>query len=287
MMVDGGRPELGGPRVAEGDLDIRPLASAIGIEVRGLDLAHRLDDALFGKIREAWEQNCIALFRGQRLSAVKQILFARRFGPLDKPSGGPPAVLYVTNARGNDGAQGILPEGPIDFHSDQSYLDVPSMATMLYAIDVPGRGGNTLYANGYRAFDALPEALRQRLAGRRALHAYDYENSPTRRPARMPANSKPVTHPIFRTHPSTGRVALYVNRLMTWSIIDMPAQESRETLEILFDHQERPEFVYEHVWEAGDLMLWDNRSCLHARTDFDPRECRRLRRITVMDDAPF
>ncbi|MEO8926165.1 MAG: TauD/TfdA family dioxygenase [Caulobacteraceae bacterium] len=268
-------------------LDIRPLSPAIGVEVGGVDLAGRLDEAVFGQIRAAWEESCIALFRGQTLSETRQILFARRFGKLGEAGGGPRPVLYVTNARNERGEPGILPEGPIDFHSDQSYLEEPSMATMLYAIDVPGRGGNTLFANGFRAYDALPDELKRRLAGRSALHAYDYYSNPNQRAQRAPPGATPVAHPIFRVHPPTGRTALYVNRLMTWSIVDMDPDESDRILHVLFDHQEKAEFVYEHAWTPRDLIVWDNRSCLHGRTDFAQSALRRLRRVTVLGERPI
>ena len=101
----------------------------------------------------------------------------------------------------------------------------------------------------------------------------------------MPPNVRPVAHPIFLLHP-TGKIVLYVNRLNTWSIVDMPAEESRQILDFLFEHQAKPEFVYEHVWREGDLVVWDNRSCVHARTDFDPGQRRRLRRVLVLGDRP-
>lgn len=284
--------EAAQPGPAEGadaacGLDIRPLSPAIGIEVLGVELSPRLDAAVFTRIREAWEANCVALFRGQKLSEVKQLIFASRFGRLGEVSGGPQPMIYVTNARDKNGAQGMLPEGPMDLHSDQSYLEEPSMATMLYAMEVPGRGGNTVFSNGFRAFDELPKQLKRRLAGRRAIHAYDNQARPMRRPEQAPSGAKPVSHPIFRVHPATGRTALYVSRLVTWSILDMPADESAETLAFLFDHQERAEFVYEHVWAPGDLIVWDNRSCLHGRTDFDRSALRRLRRVTVLGDRPL
>ena len=161
------------------------------------------------------------------------------------------------------------------------------MASMLYAIEIPSRGGNTRYANCFKAYEALPEDIKRVLKGKRALNAYDYDGAPTLRAEALPDGVKRFAHPIVRTHPVTGRKSLYVNRLMTWCIVGMPAQESRELLDYLFDHQERPEFVYEHKWIPGDLILWDNRSCLHARTDFDPNERRRLRRVTVNGDVPF
>jgi alpha-ketoglutarate-dependent taurine dioxygenase len=267
-------------------LEIRRLSPAIGIEVCGVDLSQPLVDSVIRRIRSAWEENCVVVFRGQRLSLTRQIRFASCFGTLDKTELGPPAVLEVTNVRDSNGRSGILPEGPIDFHSDQSYLDRPSIATLLYAVDVPAQGGKTLFANGFRAYESLPDAMKRHLSTRSALHVYDYDTHPQRRPDEPSPNVKRAVHPIFRSHGPTGRLALYVSRLMTWSILDMEPAESRQTLDFLFRHQERPELIYEHDWRAGDVVLWDNRSCIHARTDFDPGERRRLRRVTVLDDRP-
>ena len=275
-----GRPERSAPAA---DLDIRQLSPAIGIEVLGADLSRSIGDSAFQRIRKAWEENCIVLFRGQKFSLIKQLQFASQFGAPAKTRRGPPAMLEVTNALDANGTPGILRNGAVQFHSDQCYLDEPPIATMLYAIDIPSRGGHTLFGNGFHAYQSLPEEIKRRLADRQALHIYDYETDPQRRPERPPSNALRATHLIFRVHRPTGRPALYVNRLMTWSILDMDPEESRQTLDFLFSHQERAEFVYEHVWQPGDLIVWDNRSCIHARTDFDPRERRRLRRITVLD----
>jgi taurine dioxygenase len=277
------------------DFAIRPLSLAIGVEVQGVDLARPLDDADFARIRRGWEENCIALFRGQHLDEMDQVGFAARFGTLgtnvneNDPMklGLHPAVLYVSNIRVDGKLTGILPDGEMFFHSDTCYLEKPAMASMLYAMEIPSRGGNTLYANGFRAYEALPEEMKRRLAGKRALNVYDYEGNPTQRAKTLPPGVKQYAHPVFRTHAPTGRKALYVNRLMTWVILDMAEDESREILEFLFDHQEKPEFVYEHAWTPGDVILWDNRSCLHARTDFDAQERRRLRRVTVIGEKPY
>ena len=276
-------------------LEIRPLSPAIGIEVLGVDLARPLDESTFARIRRAWEENCIALFRGQSFDESAQVAFAGRLGPLgtmvnDKDPlkrGSHPAVLYVSNIRVDGKLTGILPDGEMFFHSDTCYLERPAMASMLYAMEVPKAGGHTLYANGFRAYETLPDEMKRRLAGRYALNVYDYEGNPTHRAAALPPDVKQYAHPVVRSHPPTGRKSLYVNRLMTWSILDMPEEESREILDFLFDHQEQPEFVYEHDWRPGDVILWDNRSCLHARTDFDPGERRRLRRVTVLGEKPL
>jgi taurine dioxygenase len=276
-------------------LEIRPLSPAIGVELRGVDLAKPLDDADFARIRRAWEENCIALFRDQSFGEEEQAAFGARLGPLggavnDRDPGKRgthPAVLYVSNIRVDGKLTGILPDGEMFFHSDTCYLERPALASMLYAIEVPSRGGHTLYANGFRAYDALPDDLKRRLAGKRALNVYDYDGNPTHRAKALPPGVKQYAHPVFRTHEPTGRKALYVNRLMSWAILDMPPSESRDILEFLFDHQEKPDFVYEHEWRPGDVILWDNRSCLHARTDFDPGERRRLRRVTVIGEKHY
>ncbi|HUZ74315.1 MAG TPA: TauD/TfdA family dioxygenase [Stellaceae bacterium] len=276
-------------------MEIRPLSPAIGVEIMGVDLAAPIDDADFARIRRAWEENCIALFRGQHLDEDQQVNFAARFGPLGRvvnesdplKLGHNPAVLYVSNVRVDGKLTGILPDGEMFFHSDTCYLERPAMASMLYAMEIPSRGGNTLYANGFRAYEALPEEMKRRLGACRALNVYDYAGNPTHRAASLPADVKQYAHPVFRTHPPTGRKSLYVNRLMTWSVLDLEPTDSAATLEFLFDHQERPEFVYEHEWRPGDVVLWDNRSCLHARSDFDPNERRRLRRVTMLGEKPY
>ena len=276
-------------------VEICPLSRAIGVEIRGVDLAKPLDDARFASIRAAWERNCIALFRDQQLDEMDQVNFASRLGSLGKAvndhdpekGGSHPAVLYVSNVRVNGKVTGILPDGEMFFHSDTCYMERPAMASMLYAMEVPSRGGNTLYANGFRAYDALSGEMKELLKGKRALNVYDYMGNPTHRADSLPPDVKKYAHPILRNHTPTGRKALYVNRLMTWSILGLSPAQSRETLSLLFDHQEKPEFVYEHVWVPGDVILWDNRSCLHARTDFDSNERRRLRRVTVLGEKPY
>ncbi len=276
-------------------LTIEPLSPALGVEIGGVDLNEPLDDETFARIKSAWENSCIALFRGQSLDEAAQTRFASRFGTLGGAvndfdplkRGANPTILYVSNIRVDGKLTGVLPDGEMYFHTDQCYLERPAMASMLYAIEIPSRGGNTLYANGFKAYEALPDDVKQRLKGKRALNAYDYDNAPTLRADVLPDGVKRFAHPVVRTHPATGRKSLYVNRLMTWSILDVPPDESRALLDYLFDHQERPEFIYEHTWTPGDVILWDNRSCLHARTDFVPSERRRLRRVTVNGDVPY
>jgi taurine dioxygenase len=142
-----------------------------------------------------------------------------------------------------------------------------------------------MFASMYAAYDALPEAVKQKLEGRSALNAYVLGDTVVRRTVLAP-DSLSYIQPVVKTHPATGRKALYVNRLMTVNIEGMPREESDELLDYLFDHQEQRRFIYEHVWRPGDVILWDNRCTLHARTDFSPDERRLLRRITVLDEHP-
>ena len=269
-----------------------PVSPALGVEVLDVDLARPLAADAFERIRAAWYEGLILLFRGQALDEAQQAAFAARFGPLagvlnkHDGTGTHPGVMYISNVVENGKLIGALPDGEMYFHSDQCYVEKPAMATMLYAMEIPSRGGNTLFANMYRACETLPDDLKARLEGRRAVNVYDYANSATRRGAAS-AEAPRYAHPVFRTHPETGRKALYVNRLMTQSIEGLPPEESDALLAQLFDHSERAEFVYEHVWRPGDLILWDNRCTLHARTDFDASERRKLRRVVVLGEQPI
>jgi taurine dioxygenase len=174
------------------------------------------------------------------------------------------------------------------FHSDMCYVERPSMATMLYAMEIPSSGGNTLFANMYKAFDALPEAMKQRLAGLKAVNSYEPGTAAPmaamRTRAQVSPSARSYTQPLVCTHPVTGKKALYLNRLMTEYIVGMPREESNTLLESLFDHQEQRQFIYEHRWTRGDLVIWDNRCILHARGDFNASELRKLRRVTVKGD---
>ena len=281
------------PINAASNLTFRPLVPRIGVEISGVDLAAPMDEVTFRAIEAAWHQNGIFLVRGQQLDETQQFNFANRFGPIaqviNKHGGASkthPGVMYVSNIRENGQLVGVLPDGEMFFHSDQCYAEVPAMASMLYAMEIPSKGGNTLFANMYAAYDALPIDLKQQLDGKRAMHVYDYGGNPTKRGVTAPESPR-AAHPIFRTHPATGKKALYVNRLMTEHIVGMERAESDAILDRLFDHQENPAWIYEHRWTPGDFVMWDNRCTLHARSDFDASERRRLRRCVVLGETPY
>ncbi|HEY0566694.1 MAG TPA: TauD/TfdA family dioxygenase [Xanthobacteraceae bacterium] len=269
----------------------RILSPALGVEIVGIDLREPMDGDAFGQILRAWHDNLVLLLRDQHLSEEDEVRFAERFGPLAMIHTPQfvrthPAVMLISNIREDGKPIGALPDGEMHFHSDQCYKERPAMGSMLYALEIPSRGGNTLFANAYKAYDTLPDTVKRRIDGRKALHAYDYESAATKRGTKLAEGVPSYAHPVVRTHPATGRKALYVNRLMTVQIEGLPADESEELLEMLFEHQEKPEFVYEHVWRPGDLLMWDNRCTLHARTDFSADERRLMRRVTVLGEKP-
>ena len=271
-------------------LTVTRLSDALGCEVEGVDLGTTLEPAAFEAIERAWLDHQVVLIRGQALDSARQIAFCANFGTVQnqvaRVQGGMDtdndAVLYVSNLRDD----AILPEGEMWFHTDQCYFEVPTIATCLYAIEIPAEGGNTRFANTYAAYDCLPEATRERIEGRRALNVYDYLRNPCKREVEARPDAPRFSHPIVRTHPRTGRKALYICRLITESIDGMDRAESDALLDELFDHMEQDAFVYEHRWRVGDVLIWDNRCTLHARTAFDPTARRELRRVAVEGEVP-
>ena len=270
---------------------VRPLSAALGAEIIGIDLSKDVDEHVCAQIRDAWHQHLVILLRDQELSEEDQVRFAEMFGPpavihTKQFVRSHPAVMLISNIREDGKPIGALPDGEMHFHTDQCHQERPAMASMLYALEVPSAGGNTLFANGYKAYETLPDGIKRRIDGCKALNAYDYDTAAMKRGTRIAEGVPSFVHPVVRTHPATGRKALYVNRLMTVRIEGLPAPESDELLDMLFDHQERREFIYEHVWRPGDLLMWDNRCALHARTDFSPAERRLMRRVTILGEKP-
>lgn len=278
------------------DLAIHPLAPFIGAEIAGIDLSAPIDDATFKSIEHAWHEHGVLLFRDQDLDDMQQVRFAERFGPLaltlkHYEGTAHPAIMYVTNERKDGKYIGALPDGEMFFHSDMCYLEQPCMAALLHAIAIPPEGGNTVFASMVAAYETLPADLKTTLEGRMALHSYEPGYGASNVQARIHTTATDTTrsyaHPVFRTHPATARKSIYVNRLMTECIVGMPRNESDALLTRVFDHQERPEFQYEHRWRVGDVLIWDNRCTLHARRNFDDGHLRKLRRVTVKGEKPY
>jgi taurine dioxygenase len=278
--------------VAQLGIEVVPLSPALGAEIRGVDASRPLSDAEFQRILDAWHQHLVILLRGQQLDEEQQVRFAERFGELSPihtshHSETNRAVMYIGNRKKDGKIVGALPLGEMQFHSDQCYRERPAMGTMLYSIEIPAEGGNTLFANAYNAYEALPSEVRSRVESRKAVQVYDYDGGVLDRKNMVaPEAGMSFAHPVARTHPATGRKALYVNRLMTHHIEGLPEAESERLLALMFETIERPEFIYEHRWRVGDLLLWDNRCSLHARRDFNPDENRWMRRVTIKGDRP-
>lgn len=267
------------------------LSDALGARITDVDLSQDLDRGLVEDIRQALLDNVILVFPGQNLTEDDQERFCSHFGELEtvRSSMGMgtdhPKVMLITNVK-DTGQPTALEDGEMMFHYDQCYYERPCLGSVLYAVEVPDEGGNTKFANCRLAYDALSDEWKARLEGLRALNYYDYDRDPTLRPETINKDAPQWVHPVVRTHPETGRKALYVNRLMTLWIEGIDRAESDEILDYLFDHIEQPQFVYEHIWTEGDLMMWDNRCSVHARTDFSPEKRRMMRRVTVRDTAP-
>ncbi len=270
---------------------VRPLSPALGAEIVGVDLSRPMTKALAAQLLDAWHQNLVILLRDQKLTEEDQVRFAECFGPPAKIHTrqfvrNHPAVMLISNIREDGKPIGALPDGEMHFHTDQCHQEFPAKASMLYALEVPSKGGNTLFSNAYAAYETLPESVKRRIDGRKALNAYDYDTAATKRGTRLADGVPSYVHPVVRTHLATGRKALYVNRLMTVRIEGLSEQESDALLDMLFDHQEQRQFIYEHVWRVGDILMWDNRCTLHARTDFSADERRLMRRVTILGEKP-
>lgn len=277
-------------------MEVIPLSNAVGAEIRGIDLREPLPQRTLKEIEKAFHDHAIVLLRGQDITLEQQKTFARYFGELgsrNRPGPKPNEldeygehVMLVTNVRENGKPIGSLPDGEMTFHADTAYFEFPSKATMLYAMELPSWGGNTLFSNCYAAAEQLPDDLKRRLQGKKAMQVYEYGTTLKMKEKYDRENFPHYAHPVFRKHPETGRSALFVSELMTEEIVGLPKEESDEILAALFKHQKKPEFVYEHEWKVGDLVLWDNRCTIHARTDFPRDERRMLRRLTVQDTKP-
>ena len=284
--------------------DVVPLTQHIGAEIRGLDLREKPDEETTRAIYQAWLDHLVIVFPGQKLSPEDLIRVTGYFGELSEddyltlimkltfalsrppkyfPKGYSsllPGIMLISNIRENGEPIGALPDGEVMFHHDMIHAEIPSKATLLYSVEIPSTGGNTLFASGYAAYETLDPAIRDRLEGRKATHHYNY-GSTQRGDSRGTEAFAECSHPVFRTHEDTGRKAVYVNRLMTTGVLDMPPAQSEPLLNAVFDHSEKRDFVYEHVWRVGDLLLWDNRCSSHARTDFPTNERRLMLRTTV------
>lgn len=278
---------------------IKPF-TGLGAEIIGLDLSLPLNQQDFARIYQAHIDHHVVVFRDQQITPQQQIDFSRRFGNLqihvlqqfllkDHPE-----ILIVSNIV-EDGQPIGLGDAGKYWHSDLSYKALPSLGSMLHAQELPAEGGDTLFADMHLAWDTLPSALRQAVDGRRAVHTYTATYSKPKfgsqwRPqltAEQLAQVKAVSQPIVRTHPVSGRKALFVSEGFTTHIEGIPADESEQILQAIYDHSVREEHLYRHQWQPHDMVFWDNRSLIHLATGCPNHLRRKLFRTTIEGDAPF
>jgi taurine dioxygenase len=282
------------------DLKVTALSPACGAEILGVDLSRNLPEATIDAIKAAWAQHLVLVFRGQTLTQDQQLRFAARFGELgerktaqardeirDRATGvlqTDSRVMLVSNLMVDGKPVGAFGDGEMWFHIDSGYSARPYRYTFLYAVELPSTGGHTLFSNMYKAYEAVPPALKAKLAGRKALHIHEYKRIEKVDVPEDLSRSLHYFQPIFTTHPMTRRKTLFVDRLMTARIEGMSPIESDAILDQLYEIGERRDFIYEHEWQLGDVLMWDNRCTIHARTWFPPEENRLLRRCTVEGD---
>lgn len=278
-----------------------PADAPMGAEIRGVNLSQPLDDATFEAVQAAFDEHRVAFFRGQTLTPGQQIAFARRLGEIEINAfskfalDGHPEILIVSNIKENGKDIGYADAGS-HWHTDMSYEARPPRVTMLYAIEVPmaeGRAlGDTVFADATTAYETLPEDRKSRIDSLRAIHRFAAKTRGVKKPVALTKEQldkhPDVIHPVARTHPRTGRKALYVRDGECAGIVGMPDAEALPLIKELADRIIQPEFHYRHSWRAGDLLMWDNAAVQHwAPRDYAWPQRRCMHRITVDGSAPF
>ena len=269
------------------NLDIRPIAGAMGAEIYGVDLAQGLTGDLIGAVRQAFLDHLVIFVRDQTLSPAQFMAFARSMGqpieyPFVKGLDGFPEITAVVKRPDQTIAFGG------NWHTDTTYLPEPPMATMLIARELPPKGGDTQCANQYLAYEALSDGMKSLLAGLRWVSRSDKAEASRTREDRTTAERTVLIadHPVVRTHPETGRKSLFVNLAHAAHFHGMTVEESTPLLRFLFQHQIRPEFTCRFRWTPGSLALWDNRCTLHAAINDYNGFRREMHRITLAGDVP-
>ena len=270
----------------------------LGAEIRGFDLRD-LDESSIVSIRHAWHDHLVLLFRQQRLTDAELIAFSRRFGELDQAPiqetgrrfvEGLPELYIVSNVMKDGEPIGSLGAGEAVWHTDMSYQPDPPMASVLYALEIPPSGGNTEFVNMYSIYEALPPALKQRISALKLKHDGTYNSGGFVRqgvtPTDDPRKSPGAFHPLVCTHPDTGRRMLFLGRRRNAYIQGLDLTASEQLLNELWTYADRAEFAWAHVWQVGDLVMWDNRCTMHRRDPFDPTARRVMHRTQIKGQAP-
>ena len=284
-------------------MEVRQLSEFIGAEVRGLDVNSRVDAETMQQIRAAWLEHLFLVFPEQTLSDDQLVLFSARFGDLeDAPIGEAsnpasdgsvpdlPKVNVVSNVVEGGVMIGVLGAGEAIWHTDMSYISKPPTASLLHALEVPASGGDTSFLNMYEAYDALPEDLRNKVGRLEAIHDASYNSAGELRKGFQPVTDVSkipgAKHPMLRTHPETGRKALYLGRRRNAYVGTLPVEESENLLDTIWRAAINTQYTYTHKWRVGDLLVWDNRCTMHRRDSFDPNARRIMHRTQIRGDKP-
>lgn len=280
--------------------EVRRFNAPVGAEILGLDISKPINAEDFHRIHRAHLDHHVLVFRNQQITPQEHIDFSRRFGPLEIHVlhqfhlKNHPEILIVSNIKENGEPIGLGDAGAY-WHSDLSYKPQPSLGSLLHAQELPSEGGDTLFADQHLAWEALSPELQQRILPLKAEHSYlaKYEELRAKNPWRPKLSQaqvdqvKPAVQPVVRTHPETGRKALFVSEHFTTRIVGLPQEESDALLAELFVHSVKPDFVYRHRWAPHDLVFWDNRSLMHLAAGTPDHLRRRLNRTTIAGDTPF
>jgi taurine dioxygenase len=284
----------------EGRPTIAPSGAALAADVADIDLAQPLDDATFARIERAWMDHLVLRFRGQTLDDDQLMRFSARFGPLDRA---PVQAAGVTEARTNEWVT-IISNVKVDgkpigglgnyeslWHTDMSYNDAPPIASLLHAREVPARGGDTGFANMYRAYETLADDIKARIQKLSCKHDSSRNSvGELRRGFKEvadPRDAPGAVHPIVRTHPATKRKCLFLGRRRNANVVGLDLADSEALLDLLWAHATRPENCWFQQWRVGDLVLWDNRCAMHRRDAFDDGARRVMHRTQVQGDRPY
>jgi taurine dioxygenase len=289
---------------------VHPTGASLGADIAGVDLAGALVPETVAAIKEAWAAHLVLRFRGQRLSDDDLLRFSRQFGELDwapiaaarvKVPGeeryvdaapeGRQYLMVVSNVIENGQAIGQLGAYEAIWHTDMSYVAEPPSASALYSLEVPPEGGDTGFCNMYLAYDTLAPELRRQIEGTLCRHDASRNSAGELRrgfvDAPDPSRTVGAEHPIVRTHPVTGRKALFLGRRRNAYVPGLPLADSEALLDALWAHATRPEFAWYQQWRVGDLILWDNRAVMHRRDAFDPATRRVMHRTQIKGDRPY
>jgi taurine dioxygenase len=283
-------------------ITVNRLSDVMAAEIRGVDLSRPLDDETFAAIEQAFHDHQVICIRDQKMSPQDQVAFTQRFGEIEPHNTTEfvipqtPQVLILSNDMKDGKPVGVIDAGDY-WHSDSSHRKVPSKATILHSLKNPSTGGDTQFANGYLAYEALPDDVKRRIEGLQGIHAASKlknkrvqvsDNRPGATDFYASRLGRPdVTHPIVMAHPATGRKALYISPRFTIGIAGMDEKEADELLDDLFDHQLKMDFQYHHKWHDHDVVMWDNRCLLHrAGGGYQYPDIRLLHKTVVAGDKP-